>query len=244
MNEKKRSIINVGVGFWYPKGQARLVRSLAGKSQADVVTWNCWPEGSPAHSEMPFAFKSHAFRRAREAGYRRLLWLDCSCWAVKSLEPVWEKIERDGFLLMNNGWHLGQWASDYCLEFFGKTRDEAMQMIDLTAMMMGFDLDNPKAAAWMAEFEECCKNPRLMNGSLHNVPGQEIVDPHSGVNVGVISSDIRCLGHSREQVTAGFLAYKHGLLPYSNSPEYLIQGWNKPADHPVPDEAIVLSCGM
>jgi hypothetical protein len=155
---------------------------------------------------------------------------------------VWEKIERDGFLFMNNGWHLGQWASDYCLEQFGKTRDEAMQMLDLTAMMMGVNLDDPRAAAWLAEFEERCRDPRLMNGSLHNRPGERIVDPHSGYDCGIISADPRCRGHSREQVVAGFLAHKHGLLPYTNSPLYLVQGLH-PSKTP-PGETIIQSCGM
>jgi hypothetical protein len=91
------------------------------------------------------------------------------------------------------------------------------------------------------EFYQHCHNPRLMNGSLHNRPGQEIVDPHSGVNYGIISADSRCRGHSREQVVAGILAHKHGLLPYTNPPEILqcLQ------PDRVPDErAVIQACGL
>lgn len=243
MNEKKRCIVNVSVGAWYPRGQKRLVDSLFGKSCADVGYWNCWPPGSPPHSVMPFAFKSHALRLAREQGYRRLLWLDASCWAVRSLETVWEKIERDGFLFMNNGYMLGEWSSDYCLDMFALTRDEAMKLGDMTAMMFGLDLDNPRVACWLADFEQLCHDPRLMNGSLHQHIGKDTIDPHSGYNCGVISHDPRCRGHAREQVVAGLLMHRHGLLPTSNSPQYLIQGWNDPTK-PVPEAAVILSCGM
>jgi hypothetical protein len=110
-------------------------------------------------------------------------------------------------------------------------------------MMFGLDLDRPAVAAFLAEFEELCRDPRLMNGSLHNKPGERIVDPHSGFDCGVISADPRCRGHAREQVVAGLLMHKHGLLPTSNSPEFLVQGWNDPAKT-IPAEAVVLSCGM
>lgn len=238
----KRVIINVGVGGWYPRGQNRLRESLESFNDGtfDLMFWREWP-GRP-HSDMPFAFKADAFRLAREAGYRQILWLDCSCWAVKPLSPLWEKIERDGFVFVNNGWHLGQWASDYCLEVFGKTRDEAMGMLDLTAMLMGLNMDDPKAVAWLAEFESVCREPRLMNGSLKQNVGQVTIDPHSGYDCGVISSDPRCIGHSREQVCAGFLAHKHGLLPYSESPLYLIQGLHP--SKPAPESTIIQSCGM
>jgi len=239
-----RVVINVGVGFWYPRGQDRLRESLAAhRAGADLMFWrDCYPPGSPTHQQMPFAFKSHAFRCAREAGYTSILWLDCSAWAVKSLELMWEKIEDDGFLFMNNCWHLGQWASDYCLQVFGLTRDEAMKLGDMTALCFGLNLDHTGAAAFLAEFEEMCKDPLLMNGSLHNKPGERIVDPHSGFDCGVISADPRCRGHAREQVVAGLLMHKYGLLPTSNSPLYLVQGLH-PSKTP-PAETIIQSCGM
>jgi hypothetical protein len=80
-----------------------------------------------------------------------------------------------------------------------------------------------------------------MNGSLHNRPGQEVVDPHSGVNYGIISADPRCRGHSREQVVAGILAHKHGLLPYTNPPE-ILQCLHP--DWKPDDRAVIQACGM
>lgn len=238
----RRIIVNVGVGRWYPRGQARLRDSLQAHGDgAELHFYGDWPSGAPAHSVLPFAFKAHAMMIAKWAGADSILWLDCSCWAVKSLAPLWAKIERDGFCFINNGWHLGQWASDYCLGMFDLTRDEAMTKLDLTAMLMGLSMRDPRAVAWLDEFYQHCHNSRLMNGSLHNRPGQEIVDPHSGVNYGIISADPRCRGHSREQVVAGILAHKHGLLPYTNPPEILqcLQ------PDRVPDErAVVQACGM
>lgn len=242
---KKRCIINVAVGQWYPRGQHRLRTSLETENRrcdADLLFWDSWPPGSPAHHEMPFAFKSHAFRIARERGYRQILWLDAACWAVRSLQPMWDKLERDGFLFINNGWSMASCSSDFALTHFRKTRDEAEQLLELTALCMGLNLDHAPAAAWLEDFETDCRNPKLMNGHLHNVPGREMVDPHSGVNCGIISSDPRCLRHTREQAVASWLAHRWGLVPFTESPLYVLQG-----AHPgivAPSETCVQSCGL
>lgn len=242
----KRCIINVAVGGWYPRGQQRLRYSLEEQDRkcgADLMFWDRWPPGSPAHSELPFAFKSYAFRLAREAGYQQILWLDAACWAVRSLQPLWSKLDRDGFVFINNGWTMASCSSDFALEFFGyKTRDEAEKLLELTALCMGINLDDPRCAAWLDDFIEHCKYPRLMHGNLHNVPGQRMIDPHSGYNCGVISADPRCLRHTREQCVASWLAHKHGLVPYTNSPELVLQGANPTIV--APPESCIQSCGL
>jgi hypothetical protein len=241
----KRCIINVAVGAWYPRGQHRLRTSLEQDDRrcgADLLFWNCWPPGSPSHQELPFAFKSHAFRAAREAGYRQILWLDAACWAVRSLQPVWDKLDRDGFLFINNGWSMASCSSDMCLDFFDKSRNEAEGLLELTALCMGVDLEFDAAARWEADFERCCKVEKLLTGNLHNRPGHIMTDPHSGKSCGIISADPRCLRHTREQCVASWLAHRHGLVPFTTSPELVLQG-----AHPgiaAPPETCIQSCGL
>ena len=235
----------MAVGAWYPRGQHRLRTTLEQDDRrcgADLMFWDCWPPGSPSHQQLPFAFKSHAFRNAREAGYNQILWLDCSCWAVRTLDPIWQFIEQTDYCFVDNGYPLGVWLSDYCLEVFGVPREESMLLTDMTAMMMGVNMDDPKAVAWEKEFEERCKDPRLMNGTLHNVPGERMIDPHSNYDCGVISADPRVRGHSREQAVAGILAHKHGLTNRIISPRFLIQGM--PPSQTPPVETIIQSAGM
>lgn len=239
----KRCVVNVACGFWYPRGQARLLTSVWEHNPGlDTVAWcDKYPPFSPSHQEMPFAFKSHALRAALDRGYTTLLWADASCWAVRSLDPLFEAVESQGYVFINNGWKIGQWASDHALNVFGLNRDEAMEKKEPTVMMFGLDLTNSMTQRWFADWCERCKDPKLMNGSLHNKPGQEIIDPHSGVNVGVISSDPRCRGHSREQVTAGLCAYRHGLTNFTDGPQWLHVA--PPSVAPDP-RAVFQACGM
>ena len=93
----------------------------------------------------------------------------------------------------------------------------------------------------MADFDQHCQDPKLMNGSLQQNLGEHTIDPHSGYDCGVISYDPRCRGHSREQALAGMLAHQHGLLPFTFPPLYL-QGL--PPDQPPAPEAVIQACGM
>ncbi len=70
MNWNNTAMVNLANGSWYPRGQARLLKSLddvgfpgrrfAFQSEAEV--------GAPPHRERPYAFKINALKRAHEAG--------------------------------------------------------------------------------------------------------------------------------------------------------------------------------
>lgn len=63
-------VINVGIGFWHPKGSERLRGSLIGANfRGDIKIWNQNIPGCPPHKEVPYAFKAHAFRWAKDRGY-------------------------------------------------------------------------------------------------------------------------------------------------------------------------------
>ncbi len=130
----KRCVINVAAGAWYPRGQDRLRASLQGVGfQGDFVSWrDTWPPGSPPHFALPYGFKSYAFQQAVSQGYETILWLDCSCWAVRPLEPLFDHIEQEGHVLSREkdpraqnweGWTAGQWLKDEALANLGITRD-------------------------------------------------------------------------------------------------------------------------
>jgi hypothetical protein len=200
-----------------------------------------YPKNSPTHQQTPFAFKAHAFREALSAGYTTILWLDASVWAVSNIARVVARIQTDGHLFVYNGWKLGQWCSDYSLARFGVDRDWAMDQPDLTAMLMGVDVTHRKSSEWLNEFIAHCQDEKLMHGSLHNDPGREIVDPHSKRNVGVISGDPRCRGHSREQAIAGLLAAKHGFTDFALPPDPLQFA---PPSHEPHQRSAFQACGL
>lgn len=113
----------------YRAGMERLRQSLIGKVDADFLGFDGEESiGAPKHEDNPYAFKIYAIEKAFEMGYRQILWLDSSVFAIKNLTPIFDEIEKNGFIFQEAGHYLGNWSSDKQLEYFGITRNEAMEM--------------------------------------------------------------------------------------------------------------------
>lgn len=197
MNWNNAAMVNLANGSWYPRGQARLLQSLddvgfpgrrfAFQSEAEV--------GAPPHRERPYAFKINALKRAHEAGCNLVVWADAACWAVKPLDPLFEYIEREGYVFYYDGWNVAQWSTDAALQFFGITRDEAEKMDVVTACSFGLNLDNPTAAEFL----------RRWDASQPSFPGSWTNDQHQ------CSQDPRCLGHRHDQTAASIIVNQLGM---------------------------------
>lgn len=126
----------------YAKGIARLSDSLRDNfPNGDFLGFIGESSvGAPLHIESNYAFKIHATQKAIDAGYSRILWLDASCFAISPVQPLFDEIERDGFIFQNAGHALGTWCNDKTLDYFGITRDEAMSVKLIgNAGFLGFD---------------------------------------------------------------------------------------------------------
>lgn len=223
----KRCVLNVAVGGWYPRGQERLVSSLKQHGfNGEILIWpHCYPPGSPDHNTLPYGFKSYAMQYAVEQGYETLLWLDASCWAVKSLEPLFLHIEEVGHVFSYEGWMAGQWLKDEALATLGVTRDEAMQIELLGGMFMGICLKHERSRKWLEAFIRICQDGHTLKGELRNVGG-------------CVSNDPRCLGHVADQAVAAILAHQLGM-PLTYPPVW--RDWYKAN----PDErTVIVAQGM
>ena len=237
----KRCIINVAVGQWYPRGLARLRKSLSDVGfDGEFIGWdNCYPPGSPKHEDVPDAFKSYAFQDALRKGYTSILWLDASCWAIKPVEPIFDWIEKHGHLFYYNGHNIGEWCKDSAVEKLHMTREGSFSLSDLNGMFLGIDYTNPRTKAWLDEFCEICQDGETLIGPFWPRP-----------KPGEISSDPRVLGHAHEQTVAGALAHHHGM-PFTRYVETDANGISRrhflqvkyPTD-PVFDETIIMAAGM
>jgi len=133
-----RAIVNVAVGRWYPAGQNRLGRSLDAQGETAVrFFFPYFPDRT--HQEVPYGFKPDAFIEARNEGYTQAIWIDSSCWLVRSLDTAWAQIDRDGYLLGAEGWTVGQWCNDRALQILGRTREEANRLTLVEGKMIGLD---------------------------------------------------------------------------------------------------------
>jgi hypothetical protein len=225
----KRCVINVAVGAWYPRGQDRLRTSLhAVGFQGDFICWrDSWPPGSPPHSELPYGFKSYAFQDVVKQGYDTILWLDCSCWAIRPLEPLFNHIEQEGHVFSYEGWKAGQWLKDEALANLGITRDEALEVPLIGGMFMGICLTHERSRKWLEGFCKFCQDGTTLPGQLRNVN-------HS------VSNDDRCLGHVADQSVASILAHRLGMgITYP--PTWRDWGHDKKQFDP---STVILAAGM
>ena len=135
-----RAIVNLSTkGYW--NGQVRLHNSLPNEA---VLIYRSEKEvGAPNHHDNPYAFKIYAIEKALSLGYKKILWLDASVYAVKDIEPVWQWLDEKGIFMEDAGHYAGSWCNDVALEYFGVSREQAMTMPMFAAGYCGFDFDNP-----------------------------------------------------------------------------------------------------
>jgi len=199
----------------YPEYLDRLERSL--EQVGFVGEFMCWRPGSfpadcPAHMDVPFAFKPYCLEEAREYGGKLLLWLDSSCVAVRPLEPIFDQIERDGYILFRNGRRrVGEWASDEALDTLGLSRDQAMEMPEVNAAVVGLNTSSPVSNSFLERWRRAAQKELAFRGvgdRLRDRNDYEDVKRNRGARV---SSDPRVRGHRHDQTVAGVLAARLGM---------------------------------
>jgi hypothetical protein len=224
MNEQ--CVINVGTGR-YVKGTDRLAQSLKPYG-THIISWkNNLPPNSPTHNEHPYAFKAYAFKFAREAGHRLVLWCDSAVIAIKNPQRVFDAIKRDGYFFHANGWSCGQWTTDESLKIMGLTRDQVMPMPDFTGCCMGIDMSNKIALEWFDKW------------FYHSTSGAFIGDWKN--NKQQCSKDPRCLGHRHDQVI-GSIIFNQLKMKFNDEGlfQYPPSDWSK---EPLRESSIFINKG-
>lgn len=190
-------IISVGVGHWYPKGIHRMEKSLNYHGwPGDTMLLSEYPSGCPLHSEVPYAMKVHAFRKAFESGHTSAMWLDASVWCVKYPSEHINSLAGDGYYLVDSGWHCDQWTNDNCLNHFGLTREEAGGISMISGGIIGLNMDF-KIAREFFELYSAAMDAGAFNGSWSAVPEE--------------GSGERYRGHRHDQSCASIIAHRLGM---------------------------------
>ena len=192
MNSETRACVlsaHNGQG-WYHKGQQRLERTLNHHGFShDIVTVKCTQHGNgwvvsgtingksfePWHaSEYPsdcvYTLKAAAWDFARNQGYDVILWLDCSVWPVKPIEPLFDLIESEGYYFWRSGFSLGQTCGQHCLDYFQIDREASFDIHDTSTSMMGLKLSNPIAWDFYHQWLTSAKRG-MFHGSRAAIPG-------------------------------------------------------------------------
>lgn len=194
----KACIINAAYGKWYPQGQKRLKESLIHHGfNWDILTWDGFPNDNYDKS-CPYTIKAAAFEEAIRQGYTHILWLDCSVWAVRDPNPIFDIINEEGVYFWKNGYNCAQECSDACLEYFHVNRDEAEEWSIASTSMFGVNLNNPVGKTFIERFLQSAKD-RVFHGSRF----------HDNQ-----SFDNRFLHHRQDQSAASIILNKLGCKIY------------------------------
>lgn len=159
-----------------------------------------------------------------------MLWVDASCWAIRHPKPLFDIIARDGYLLFDCGFNVGDWCCDPALALLqhgspGLSREtlRGVQMVACT--IMGLDVTHPTARTfldrWMAH-----ARVGVFRGPWRNVNGEA-------------SSEPKVQGHRHDQVSAGLIAHEMGLKLTSPHGLYAYEAYGN-----WPEETVLLTRGM
>ncbi len=205
-------IINFARGAWYPRGQRRLVQSLLDvryPTLGDFAFFQNETElGCPPHEEVPYGFKVAAFNHVAGMGFKLILWCDAAVWAIKPLDPLFDRLKNEGHLFFTGTWgNCARWTSDACLKQMDVTRDEAEKMPHYMACCMGLNLNHPRSVEFLTRLTRYAWDGISFHGSWTN-DHQEV------------SADPRCHGHRHDQSVGSILASQLGMeqIPSANAP--------------------------
>lgn len=148
---KRKVVISLGNGRGnYGLALGRLAKSITDNWNGDVLFFTDEAQiGAPRHEDNPYAFKVYAFEQAMKRGYTQILWLDSSVYAIKNIQPAFDLIERNGYLMQEAGHFVGNWCNERTLRYWELDRQQAMKMpMYGNAGMLGLDVANPIAMAF------------------------------------------------------------------------------------------------
>lgn len=202
----KKCIINFADNS-YLKGQERLKTSL-GKIvfDGDLLFWTSkLPPNSPLHDDAPWAFKVFAFAEAKRQGYELVLWIDSNGIAIRPLEKIFKKIERQGYYLWSrHSATIGEWSSDKVLSSFGLTRDQAFGIPEINAFCLGLNFKNKQANLFFERWLERAKDGFSFRGISKEYP---LAMSNTNKDYAV-SLDKRVKGHRHDQTIASIIAWQ------------------------------------
>lgn len=140
----------------YRQKMKRLEDSLKGNFDGDFLGFTSYEEiGCEPHKVIPYKFKPYAIKKAIDLGYDLVLWCDSPVVAIKNIQPVFDHIEKHGYAFFDNPGHsLGKWTNQKALDYFGMTREEAMNVKMIMASSMGFNVANAQTCLFLLQYKD------------------------------------------------------------------------------------------
>lgn len=179
----------------YRPAQDRLRQSLL--NHANGIDFSGSIISKSTHLDNPYSFKITAIEIALQAGYKQILWLDSSCYAIRPIRKVFDIIDEQGYFMEEAGHYVGTWTNDFTLNHFGIARDEAMKIPMFSAGFTGINFDTEIGREFFGQWKEAMLHG-CFKGAWSNANKTESQDP-------------RCEGHRHDMSSASIIANKLGM---------------------------------
>lgn len=160
MNENCCVISFANAAGNYYRGLARLNMSLSEFWQGRFIGFTDeFSIGAPLHTDNPYAFKLYAFKRALAQGYRKILYVDASVWAVRNIQPVFDTLDRESFVMQESGHYIRRWCNQHTLDYFKHKREDFGDAVMYgNAGMLGLDFDKIECQTFFHRWFESMQN--------------------------------------------------------------------------------------
>ncbi len=214
-----RAVVCVATTPRYQVGMRRLQQFVG--EQCDILwAWSKLMPSWPSHDSVPYGFKPHALMHAAmddapTGPADLLLWCDAAILPIRSLEPLWEKIEREGAWIHNGGWLNAQWCADSWYEncFPGVPREEARainkDIPHVVATTFGLNVKSELGASILKEYYRLASETKAFCGPWWNSNGErEDYRKHQGA---APCGPPSTLGHRHDQSCLSIIAHRHGV---------------------------------
>jgi hypothetical protein len=219
----KRAVVCVATTPHYQKGMSRLMSRLP--SDIDPVTFSSVSASWPRHADVPYAFKACAMNYAAVTRHADLiLWADSCILPIRSMEPLWERIERSGYWISHNGFSNYEWTADSAYKDLFPALDlETARNLNrriphVVATCFGVNVRHENGQHFLDEYVRQATKTRAFCGPWINTnyPGS---NAGRGGRAGPCGPpDVK--GHRHDQTAASVLAWRFGF--YLTSPPDVI----------------------
>jgi hypothetical protein len=245
-----RVVVNVATGPHYIKGQERLTEALAVLGEDYQVWRDKLPPGSPAHEEIPYAFKAWALEAARKSGHTLLMWADAAIVPIAKLDAIWQHTEVHGVWLADNGWKNSQWTCDAAYPILApelfpwngsaspvelkRAREVNRKIKHVVATAFALDLAHKNGAMFFMEYLRLAKT-NAFKGPWWNSDGER--EDYRKIKGAEPCGPPECLGHRHDQTAASVIAWRLGI-PLTTCPRFFSY------DGQQTDETILVARGI
>jgi hypothetical protein len=193
------------------------LQELWGEAPATLHTHQVLRAEWPTHQQIPYAFKACALKEAVSAGADLLLWCDASILPIRSLEPLWERIERDGYWFSKNGWNNREWCADSAYpDLFPDTPISVARQINeriphVVATAFGLNMKADNGREFLDEYYRLASETRAFCGPWINTahPSATPMRQERWRYGACGPADVR--GHRHDQTAASVIAWRLGM---------------------------------